>query len=71
MYDLVVRDWRESEAEEVIVAHLVAETLRGNDGDFIADALVGLEVESELWVVPLDDHFRGLFDGLVQVSILG
>ena len=31
--------------------HLVAETLGGNDGDLIADTLVGLEVEGELWVV--------------------
>ena len=32
-------------------AHLVAKTLRGNDGDLIADTLVGLEVEGELGVV--------------------
>lgn len=30
---------------------LVAETLGGDDGDLIADALVRLEVEGELWVV--------------------
>ena len=46
-------------------AYLVSKTLRGNNGDFIADALVGLEVKGELGVVPLDDHFGGLLDGLV------
>jgi hypothetical protein len=35
--------------------YLVAETLRGNDGDLIADSLVGLEVQGQLWVVPLND----------------
>jgi hypothetical protein len=45
-------------------AYLVAEALRGDDGDFIADALVGLEIESELGVVSLDDDLSGLLDGL-------
>jgi hypothetical protein len=47
-----------------VSAYLVAKTLRGNDGDFIADALVGLEVECELGVVALDDDFGGLLHGL-------
>ena len=34
------------------MSYLVAKALRGNDGDLIADTLVGLEVERELWVVP-------------------
>lgn len=46
------------------VADLVAKTLRGDDGDFIAYALVGLEVKSELWVVAFDDNFGRLLDGL-------
>lgn len=33
------------------MTNLVAKTLGGNDGNFIADTLVGLEVEGELWVV--------------------
>jgi hypothetical protein len=45
--------------------YLVAETLGGDDGDFIADTLVGFEVEGELWVVALDDYFGGFFDGLL------
>lgn len=45
-------------------AHLVAQTLAGNDGDLITDALVGLEVESELGVVTLDDDLGGLLHGL-------
>lgn len=44
--------------------HLVAQTLASDDGDFIADALVGLEVEGETRVVALDDDFGGAFDGL-------
>jgi hypothetical protein len=47
-----------------VTGDLVAKTLRGNDGDFIADALVGLEVECELGVVALDDDFGGLLNGL-------
>ena len=45
-------------------SHLVAKTLRGNDGDFIANALVGLEVEGELGVVSLNDDLGGLLDSL-------
>jgi hypothetical protein len=44
--------------------YLVAKTLRGDDGDFIADALVGLEVEGEFGVVAFDDDFGRLLDGL-------
>lgn len=46
------------------MAHLVAKTLGGNNSDLIADALVGLEVESELGIVALDDDLGGLLDGL-------
>jgi len=44
--------------------HLVAQSLGRNDGDLIADTLVGLEVESQLWVVTLNDDLGGLLDGL-------
>lgn len=37
------------------VADLVTKTLRSNDGDLIANTLVGLEVEGEFGVVPFDD----------------
>jgi len=47
-----------------VTGNLVAETLRRNDGDLIADSLVGLEVESELWVVSLNDDLGGLLNGL-------
>lgn len=46
------------------MSYLVAETLGGNDGDLIADALVGLEVESELGVVALNDDLGGPLNGL-------
>lgn len=44
--------------------YLVAEALGGNDGNLIADPLVGLEVQGELGVVPLNDDLGGLLDGL-------
>jgi hypothetical protein len=48
----------------VVCSHLVAQTLGGNDGNLIADALVGLEVESQLGVVTLNDDLGGLLDSL-------
>ena len=45
---------------------LVAETLRSNNGDFIADTLVGLEVEGEFGVVAFDDDFGRLLNGLIK-----
>lgn len=46
------------------MSYLVAETLGGNDGDLIANALVGLEVEGELRVVTLNDDLGGPLNGL-------
>ena len=43
---------------------LVAQALGGNDGNLIANPLVGLEVEGELGVVPLNDDLGGLLDSL-------
>lgn len=51
------------------ISHLVAKTLRGDDSDFIANALVGLEVEGELRVVSLNDDLGGLLDSLKMVSL--
>lgn len=45
-------------------SYLVAETLGGNDGDLIADTLVGLKVEGELGVVALNDDLGGPLNGL-------
>jgi len=47
-----------------VAGNLVAQALRSNDGNLIADALVGLEVESQARVVPLNDDLGGLLDGL-------
>jgi hypothetical protein len=47
-----------------VSGNLVAQALAGNNGDLIAQALVGLEVESELGVVPLNQDLGGLLDGL-------
>lgn len=47
-----------------VESYLVAETLGSNDGNLIADSLVGLEIEGQLWVVSLDDDLGGLLNGL-------
>ena len=47
-----------------VAGDLVTQALRGDDGNLIADALVGLEVEGQLGVVPLNDDLGGLLDGL-------
>ena len=57
------RDWERTSREEHR-AYLVAKALRGDNCDFIANALVGLEVESEFWVVAFDNYFGRLFNGL-------
>lgn len=49
------------------VSYLVAQALRGNDGDLIADSLVGLKVQSQLWVVTLNDDLGGLLDSLYRI----
>ena len=45
-------------------AYLVAKTLRGNNRNLVAQALVGLKVERELGVVTLDHNLGGPLDGL-------
>ena len=44
--------------------HLVSQALASNDGDFIADTLVGLEVQGQFWVVTFDYDFGGFLNGL-------
>jgi hypothetical protein len=45
-------------------SYLVAETLGSNDCDLIADSLVGLEIEGQLWVVSFNDDLGGLLNSL-------
>lgn len=47
---------------------LVAQALRGDNRDLIAETLVGLEVERQLGVVTLDHNLGGPLDGLHIVS---
>lgn len=47
-----------------VAGNLVPQTLASNDGDFIADPLVGLEVQGQLGVVTFDYNFGGFLDGL-------
>lgn len=59
-----VADLMGSPVYQESINYLVAETLGSNNGNLVADALVGLEIESELGVVPLNDDLGGLLDGL-------
>jgi hypothetical protein len=43
---------------------LVAETLGGDNGDFIGNLFVGLKVECEAGVVLFNEDARGFLDGL-------
>ena len=47
-----------------VAGNLVAQALRGNDGNLVADTLVGLKVQGQLGVVPLNDDLGGLLDCL-------
>ena len=47
-----------------VISYLVAQALGGDDGDFIADTLVGIEVKGEAGVVALNDDLGGPLDGL-------
>jgi hypothetical protein len=47
-----------------VAGNLVAQPLGGDDGNLIAHPLVGLEVERQLGVVPLNDDLGGLLDSL-------
>jgi hypothetical protein len=51
-------------------AYRVAKALRGDNCDFIANALVGLEIEGEFWVVAFDDDFGRLFNGLQRIKLV-
>lgn len=45
-------------------SYLIPQPFRRNNCNLITDSLVGLEIERELRIVPLDDDLGGLFDGL-------
>lgn len=47
-----------------ITGDSVTQPLRGDDGYFISQPLVGLEVQRETRVILLDDDAGRLFDGL-------
>ena len=55
-------DWERGE-------DLVAKALGCDNGDFIADTLVGAEIQCQFGVVALDYYFGGLLDGLHTVSL--
>ena len=45
-------------------AYFITKAFRRNNCDFIADTLVGFEIECELRIVSLDDDLGGLLHGL-------
>ena len=51
-------------------AYLVAKALRGDNCNFIANALVGLEIEGKFWVVAFDDDFGRLLNGLQRAKLV-
>jgi hypothetical protein len=57
-----------SSSLERILTNLVAKALGSDNSNFVADTLVGLEVEGELWVVALNDDLGGLLDGLCSYA---
>ena len=53
-----------------MIADLITKTLRSNDGNLIANTLVGLEVEGEFGVVAFDNDLGRFLDGLRANSTL-
>ena len=45
-------------------ANLIPQSFARDDGNLIADTLVGLEVEGQSWVITFDDDFSRFFDRL-------
>ena len=50
--------------------HLISETFTSNDGDLIANTLVGLEVQSQFWIITFDYDFGRFLDGLCANATL-
>jgi hypothetical protein len=46
--------------------YLIAQTLGCNDGDFVADALVGLEIKGQFGIIAFDYDLCRFFDGLYE-----
>lgn len=53
-----------------IPGDFVTQGLGGNDGHLLADALVGVEIQSQSGVVLLNDDLGGLLDGLCPNTTL-
>lgn len=45
-------------------SNLVAQGFARDNSDFLAYPLVRMEIQSETWIILLDDKLRGLFDRL-------
>lgn len=50
-------------------SNFISHALRGDDGDFSSDSLVGMEVQSQLRVVFLDDDTSRFLDGLSTYTL--
>lgn len=49
---------------------LVPQALASDNGNFIANTLIGLEVQGQFWVVTFDYDFGRFFDGLCANATL-
>lgn len=48
--------------------YLISQSLRCDDSNFVTYSLIGLEVESELWIVSLDDDLGRFLDCLCSYA---
>ena len=53
-----------------VTCDLVSQSLGLDSGDLIAESLVGLEIQSKLWIVTLNQSLGGTLDGLSSNSTL-
>lgn len=53
-----------------VTSNLVSQSLGLDSGDFITKSLVGLEIQSQLWIVTFNQSLGGTFDGLGSNSTL-
>ncbi len=53
-----------------VTSNLVSQSLGLDSGDFITKSLVGLEIQSQLWIVTFNQSLRSTLDGLGSNSTL-
>lgn len=53
-----------------VTSDLVSQSLGLDGGDLITQSLVGLEIQSQLWIVTFNQSFGSTLDGLCSNSTL-